>query len=527
MIKQPTCRERTGEPPKARLGQLDVPPCTGVEFAAAFRRARYGNAEGLLHASQLPARLADRAFPLLVLAACIAAGVWYLRADWSLARGRSWKPRRTAAFFAGLVSVDLALQSPVATLTATYFEAHVLQHLLLMIIAPAFLAMGAPMTLILQTSSRRAKSVWLRTLHSNFFAVLSHPLVVWFLYYGTMLAFFLTPLIGFAMNHMWLMDLINLGFLFGGTLFWWPMIGLDPIPRWGINLSSPDRQPPDRRSARVVPGHRPAQLSPADSAHVQPAEQPLRGGRPLGAVGAAHSCGSHPDLLPVDGRRGPQDGSGKTLASTPRAHGCRRDSSVTIRRPPRWLDRLPTHRTVVCSPAGASSTIGGRYRARRTSPRPGELMAEMTVFENLDDEVKASAGRDLGHSDWLEITQDRINLFADATDDHQWIHVDPERAASGPFGRTIAHGYLTLSLVAGLTSQLIEVHNIKMAINYGTNKVRFPSPVPVGSRIRASARILSVEDVPGGAQVTNLVTVEVEGSEKPCCVVESIVRYLA
>jgi acyl dehydratase len=153
-------------------------------------------------------------------------------------------------------------------------------------------------------------------------------------------------------------------------------------------------------------------------------------------------------------------------------------------------------------------------------------MAEMTVFENLD-EVKASAGRDLGHSDWLEITQDRINLFADATDDHQWIHVDPERAASGPFGRTIAHGYLTLSLVAGLTSQLIEVHNIKMAINYGTNKVRFPSPVPVGSRIRASARILSVEEVAGGAQVTNLVTIEVEGSEKPCCVVESIVRYLA
>jgi putative copper resistance protein D len=176
-------------------------------------------------------------FPLLVLAACIAAGVWYLRADWSLAaRGRSWKPRRTAAFFAGLVSVDLALQSPVATLTGFYFEAHVLQHLLLMIIAPALLAMGAPMTLILQTSSRRAKSVWLRMLHSNVFAVLSHPLVVWILYYGAMLAFFLTPLIGFAMNHMWLMDLINLAFLFGGTLFWWPMIGLDPIPRWGINF---------------------------------------------------------------------------------------------------------------------------------------------------------------------------------------------------------------------------------------------------------------------------------------------------
>ena len=127
------------------------------------------------------------------------------------------------------------LQSPVATLTGSYFEAHVIQHLLLMIIAPALLAMGAPMTLILQTSSRRAKTMWLRILHSKVFAVLSHPLVVWFLYYGAMLAFFLTPLIGFAMEHMWLMDLINLGFLLGGTLFWWPMIGLDPIPRWSVN----------------------------------------------------------------------------------------------------------------------------------------------------------------------------------------------------------------------------------------------------------------------------------------------------
>jgi len=174
-------------------------------------------------------------FPLLILAACIAAGVWYMRADWALAaRGRKWRPGRSACFFAGLLAVDAALQSPVATLTASYFEAHVIQHLLLMIIAPALLAMGAPMTLILQTSGRRAKSVWLRILHSSWFAVLSHPLTVWLLYYGAMLAFFLTPAIGFAMNHMWLMDLINLGFLFGATLFWWPMIGLDPIPRWKI-----------------------------------------------------------------------------------------------------------------------------------------------------------------------------------------------------------------------------------------------------------------------------------------------------
>ncbi|MFZ2056503.1 MAG: cytochrome c oxidase assembly protein [Acidimicrobiales bacterium] len=175
-------------------------------------------------------------FPLLVLAACIAAGIWYLQADWTLAtRGRRWKARRTVSFFAGLIIVDLALQSPVATLTGSYFEAHVVQHLLLMIIAPALMAMGAPMTLILQTSSRRAKTAWLRIFHSNGFAVLSHPLVVWVLYYGVMLAFFLTPAIGFAMSHMWLMDIINLGFLFGATLFWWPMIGLDPIPRWGAS----------------------------------------------------------------------------------------------------------------------------------------------------------------------------------------------------------------------------------------------------------------------------------------------------
>ena len=153
-------------------------------------------------------------------------------------------------------------------------------------------------------------------------------------------------------------------------------------------------------------------------------------------------------------------------------------------------------------------------------------MADLTVFENLG-ELKAAAGRQLGYSDWLEITQGRVDQFADATDDHQWIHVDPERASKGPFGRTIAHGYLTLSLVSALMPQLIEVRDIAMAINYGTNKVRFPSPVPVGSFIRATAQILSVEDVPGGVQVTNLVTVERQGGDKPCCVVESISRYLA
>ena len=149
-----------------------------------------------------------------------------------------------------------------------------------------------------------------------------------------------------------------------------------------------------------------------------------------------------------------------------------------------------------------------------------------TVFEGLD-EVKAAVGRHLGYSDWLEVTQERIDLFAEATGDHQWIHVDPERAAAGPFGTTIAHGYLTLSLVSCLMPQVIQVRGISMGINYGTNKVRFPSPVPVGSRIRAGGELLAVEDVPGGVQVTTKITIEREGGDKPSCVVESLSRYLA
>jgi acyl dehydratase len=153
-------------------------------------------------------------------------------------------------------------------------------------------------------------------------------------------------------------------------------------------------------------------------------------------------------------------------------------------------------------------------------------MAEPTVFANPE-ELKTAVGQQLGHSDWIEVTQEKVNMFADATDDHQWIHVDPDRAAKGPFGVTIAHGYFTLSLVSALLPRLIEVRNVSMSINYGSNKVRFPAPVPVGSLVRASAQILSVDDVPGGAQVTFLTTIEREGSDKPCCVVESIIRYLA
>jgi acyl dehydratase len=153
-------------------------------------------------------------------------------------------------------------------------------------------------------------------------------------------------------------------------------------------------------------------------------------------------------------------------------------------------------------------------------------MQETTLFASPD-ELKGAVGRNLGSSGWLEVTQERIDKFADATDDHQWIHVDPARAAAGPFGRTIAHGYLTLSLLSALLPELIKVENVAMMINYGVNKVRFPAPVPVGSLVRATSEILAVEDVAGGAQVTFRTTIERQDEVKPCCVVESIVRYLA
>lgn len=174
-------------------------------------------------------------FPITVALALAAVAVWYLQADWKLAvRGRRWSGIRTAAFLSGLAVVDVALQSPVATLTGTYFQAHVVQHLLLMAVAPPLLAMGAPSTLFLQTASRPAKQRWLRVLRSGPFAVVSHPVTVSFLYYGVMFVFFLTALLGFAMEHMWLMDVLNLLFLFGGTLFWWPMVGIDPILHWRL-----------------------------------------------------------------------------------------------------------------------------------------------------------------------------------------------------------------------------------------------------------------------------------------------------
>ena len=137
-------------------------------------------------------------------------------------------------------------------------------------------------------------------------------------------------------------------------------------------------------------------------------------------------------------------------------------------------------------------------------------------------------GKELGPSEWLTVTQDMIDKFADATGDHQWIHVDPERAAAGPFGGTIAHGYLTLSMVIPLFSELLEVRGITMDINYGLNKVRFPAPVPVGSRIRLAARLGAVEDAGVNAvQAVIDCTIEVEGSEKPACAAQAVLRYYA
>jgi len=151
----------------------------------------------------------------------------------------------------------------------------------------------------------------------------------------------------------------------------------------------------------------------------------------------------------------------------------------------------------------------------------------MTVVINGLDELRDRAGQHLGYSGWLEITQDRINLFADATDDHQWIHVDVERAKSGPFGGPIAHGFLTLSLLIPLWTELLELRGIAMAVNYGLNKVRFPAPVPAGSRIRLGAALASVTDVQGGVEAIVDSVIERDGSEKPVCVAQVVHRYYA
>jgi len=147
-----------------------------------------------------------------------------------------------------------------------------------------------------------------------------------------------------------------------------------------------------------------------------------------------------------------------------------------------------------------------------------------TVFDTPAD-LKRAVGQHLGYSEWLTISQERINQFADATGDHQWIHVDPLRAKQGPFGACIAHGYLTLSLVNMFLPQLVEVRGIRMGVNYGADKVRFPAPVRVGARIRGAGELVHVEEVKGGVQATIRVTVEIDGSDRPGCVVDTISRF--
>lgn len=136
--------------------------------------------------------------------------------------------------------------------------------------------------------------------------------------------------------------------------------------------------------------------------------------------------------------------------------------------------------------------------------------------------LKELVGTHLGYSDYLEITQERVNTFADATGDHQWIHVNPERAAAGPYGSTIAHGYLTLSMVPVLVAEILDIRGFSAMINYGSDKVRFPAPVPVGSRVRAGVELTALSRKPSGAQLTTLVTVEIDGSDRPALVAEAI-----
>ena len=149
----------------------------------------------------------------------------------------------------------------------------------------------------------------------------------------------------------------------------------------------------------------------------------------------------------------------------------------------------------------------------------------MTTIAHPKD-LLAMIGQDLGSSPWLDVSQDRINVFADATDDHQWIHVDVERAKTGPFGGPIAHGYLTLSLLIPLWSEILVIENLDLAVNYGLNKVRFPAPVPAGARVQVSASLANAEEVGGnGIQATIDTVMRVEGADKPVCIAQMVHRY--
>src|SRR3954471_5126041 len=152
-----------------------------------------------------------------------------------------------------------------------------------------------------------------------------------------------------------------------------------------------------------------------------------------------------------------------------------------------------------------------------TEPPPAAPGDQMRILDDLD-ELAGITGQELGTSEWLEIDQERVDRFADATDDHQWIHVDVARAAAGPFGGTIAHGYLTLSLVPWLGSQVFSLETPGAKLNYGVNKVRFPNPVRVGSRVRAHVSVAAVTDIPAGKQMQLKYVIEIEGEDKPACV---------
>jgi acyl dehydratase len=145
------------------------------------------------------------------------------------------------------------------------------------------------------------------------------------------------------------------------------------------------------------------------------------------------------------------------------------------------------------------------------------------AFASVAD-LREAAGTTLGYTDWFQIDQDRINLFADATDDHQWIHIDADKAAQGPFGTTIAHGYLTLSLLPAMVAGRFSVEGARMGVNYGLNRVRFPAPVPASSRVRGLIELLEVTEITGGVQVVAKITIEREGGDKPVCVAETLSR---
>jgi acyl dehydratase len=150
-------------------------------------------------------------------------------------------------------------------------------------------------------------------------------------------------------------------------------------------------------------------------------------------------------------------------------------------------------------------------------------VAEPLVLDGTD-EIREQVGKHVGNSDWTEITQEQVQQFADATGDHQWIHVDPERAAEGPFGGPIAHGFLTLSLIPRMLPEILDVRGFSFAVNYGLEKARFPAPIPVGSRIRAALVVDEVKEVSGGIQITETLTFEIEGGDKPACVATFVER---